>query len=124
PINDRYGHRAGDAAIREVANRLTAEVRESDTAARIGGDEFALVLTTVDSHQSARLVAERIAARCDASFEFEAANLEISASVGVALFPEDGNEPEVLIEKADQSMYLAKRAKKLAQRDCVESNQR
>ena len=112
PINDEHGHRAGDAAIVEIANRLAQDVRDSDTVARFGGDEFALVLSVVDSRESALMVSQRICNRCAAPFSFEGLPLVIGASIGVAVFPDDGDEPETLIHTADQAMYLAKRAKK------------
>lgn len=112
PINDHHGHRAGDAAIKEFANRLSLEARQSDTVARLGGDEFAFVLSTVESRDSAVQVLRRIAERCNGPFVFEDRPLAMSASIGLALYPDDADEPEALIEKADQSMYIAKRAKK------------
>jgi diguanylate cyclase (GGDEF)-like protein len=114
PINDGYGHRAGDAAIVEMAHRIAADVRHSDTVARLGGDEFAVVLWNVESHESAMMVGRRIAERCDEPFEFEGHRLTIGASVGVAIFPDDGDQTDELVEQADRAMYVAKRAKKLA----------
>jgi diguanylate cyclase (GGDEF)-like protein len=112
PINDRHGHRAGDAAIKEIASRLSADIRDSDTVARVGGDEFAMVLSDVDSRSSASMIGKRISKRCAGPFQFEGRSLAIGASVGVAIFPDDGDQPEVLLERADQSMYVAKQAKK------------
>jgi diguanylate cyclase (GGDEF)-like protein len=112
PINDVHGHRAGDAAIVEIAARIAKGSRNSDTVARLGGDEFAVLLFKVDAGDGARLAARRIADRCDKPWHFEGQPLKIGASVGLAVYPDDGDQPEVLIEKADQAMYEAKRAKK------------
>jgi diguanylate cyclase (GGDEF)-like protein len=114
PINDRYGHRAGDAAIREVAQRLKHICRQSDTVARLGGDEFGLVLQDVKDRASVEEHAGRINQAIDAPMPFEGQILAVGASLGVAVFPQDGAEPSVLLDKADQAMYAAKRARKAA----------
>jgi diguanylate cyclase (GGDEF)-like protein len=111
-INDNHGHRAGDAAIREIASRISADARRSDTIARLGGDEFAFVLSTIENRERALVVAQRIGERCGQPFAFEGQPLEIGASIGVAIFPDDANEADVLLEQADQSMYAVKRSKK------------
>jgi diguanylate cyclase (GGDEF)-like protein len=112
PINDGHGHRAGDAAIREIARRIGAGIRTADTAARLGGDEFGVVLSQVDSRENAVLAARRMAARCDRPFEFEGTPLELGTSIGVAVCPDDGDEPEILLETADRAMYAEKRKRK------------
>ena len=114
PINDRYGHRAGDAAIREIAQRIKRSCRESDTVARLGGDEFGVVLTEVRDRGSAEMRAGHIVAEIGAPFEFEANPLALRASLGIAVFPEDGTDVNMLVEKADQAMYTTKRARKAA----------
>jgi diguanylate cyclase (GGDEF)-like protein len=114
PINDRYGHRAGDAAIKEFAARIAAAARQSDTVARFGGDEFAVLLSEVTSREQAGMARDRINSRCDGPFLFEGRLLEIGASVGLAVSPDDGNEPESLLEHADQAMYSVKRLRKTA----------
>jgi diguanylate cyclase (GGDEF)-like protein len=111
-INDHYGHRAGDAAIREFAARISQDARQSDTAARLGGDEFGFVLSTVEDRESAALAGQRIAERSDRPFSFANQPLEMGASIGVALYPDDGEDPDVLVEKADQAMYVMKRERK------------
>jgi diguanylate cyclase (GGDEF)-like protein len=112
PINDVFGHRAGDAAIKEIAARIAAEVRQSDTAARLGGDEFAIVLSSVGNRDSVLAAVRRIAARCDQLFGFEGQTLKIGASIGLSIYPDDGQQPDDLIEKADHSMYVVKREKR------------
>jgi diguanylate cyclase (GGDEF)-like protein len=113
PINDEFGHRAGDAALKETARRIAAVARRSDTVARLGGDEFAVILSTIDTSESAQQAAERIAEECLEPFTFEGRPLAIGASIGVAICPDDGEEAEQLLEKADQRMYASKRSKKV-----------
>lgn len=112
PINDNYGHRAGDAAIRELARRLASEARQADVVARLGGNEFALVLTSVENRELALAAVQRIADKCDFPFVFENASVKVGASMGLAIYPEDGEQLEALIEKADQLMYERKSQRK------------
>ena len=114
PINDKFGHRAGDAAIREIAARLRRLCRQSDTVARLGGDEFGVVLNDVKDRASVEQHASRMTAEIDAPLEFENQTLALGASLGFAVFPDDGADVTVLIDKADQAMYTAKRARKAA----------
>lgn len=114
PINDTYGHRAGDGAIKEIATRISGETREVDTVARLGGDEFSVVLPSVGSCQFALATAARIADRCGQPFTFEDRSLKVGASIGLAIYPDDGEQPDELIEYADQLMYQTKREKKSA----------
>lgn len=114
PINDRLGHRAGDAALKEIAHRIAADARQSDTVARLGGDEFAVILSTVDGRENAALAVARIAERCNRSFTCEDRPLPIGASIGVAIYPDDADTIDALIEIADQSMYEVKRERKAA----------
>jgi diguanylate cyclase (GGDEF)-like protein len=111
PINDHFGHKAGDAALRQVAARLRKVSRQSDTVARLGGDEFGVVLTHVFDRAGVATHAERMAESIAAPFELEGQPIQLGASVGSALFPEDGQEVEVLIDKADQAMYREKRGR-------------
>ncbi|NYZ13623.1 GGDEF domain-containing protein [Azospirillum sp. RWY-5-1] len=109
PINDRHGHRAGDAAIRETAGRIRRVLRKADTAARLGGDEFGVVLSDVADRQAVHRSAERIVEEVRQPFRFEDQPLDLHVSVGGALFPEDGVEMDALIEVADRAMYHVKR---------------
>ena len=108
PVNDTYGHRAGDRALQEIARRLRAALRESDTAARIGGDEFAVVLPAA-SRQSATAVARKLAAAIANPIAIGNGELRLGASIGVAIYPDNGLAPAALTEAADAAMYTAKR---------------
>jgi len=111
-INDMHGHRVGDAAIKEFAIRTTRVTRESDTVARLGGDEFGVILTDVRDRKAAEETAARIADAIRPPFEFENATLSIDASMGMAMYPQDGSGIEELLEKADKAMYQMKRTRK------------
>lgn len=112
PVNDEYGHAVGDELLKVVAQRMLSCVRESDTVARIGGDEFVLLLRSVadDTHQTAPAVAEKIRESLAQPFLIEDKALQISCSIGVALYPEHGTDDIVLASHADQAMYQAKQA--------------
>lgn len=106
-VNDLLGHDAGDALLREAAARIERCVRPGDTAARLGGDEFTVILTEAEK-QDAELVAQRIIGCLAKPFTIGQEQVEVSASIGIAIHPEDGQSPEQLIRNADQAMYLAK----------------
>jgi len=108
-VNDTFGHAAGDVLLQEVACRVVAAVREVDTVARIGGDEFAVVLVGADE-AVARETVHRIRAALDVPLEIGGGRVPTSASIGVSLHPRDGDTPAALTEHADTAMYTAKRA--------------
>ena len=107
-INDSLGHLTGDKLLQGVAGRLRQCVRETDTVSRQGGDEFIIVLTGVDSPDEAGRVAAKILDQLDAAFDVDGQQLRTSFSIGIALFPEDGHDPETLMKNADTAMYHAK----------------
>ncbi len=109
-MNDTWGHQAGDQVLRQVAQRLTSSVRTTDTAARLGGDEFAFLLPAADGPR-ALLAAERVLAALRAPLEIEGRVTSIGASIGIALFPEHGDDLDALLRYADQAMYDAKRGR-------------
>ncbi|QOY93870.1 diguanylate cyclase [Massilia sp. UMI-21] len=110
PVNDTYGHAVGDRLLQMVARRLRAGLREADTLARIGGDEFVVVLPRCDSLEAAAKVAENILVQLNQPFEDQQDGLvlHISGSLGVALFPDDGMDADALLRSADLAMYDAK----------------
>lgn len=111
-INDNSGHRAGDAAIKEVALRIKKVLRECDTVSRLGGDEFAILVASASEKKALLSVMKRIENEIMKPFEFECKNIKLSVSIGAALFGEDGTQLEELIEKADKEMYEMKKVHK------------
>lgn len=109
PINDRYGHSAGDAALVETARRLKRCVRDADTVARVGGDEFVVVLESLNDVQEAQSIGDAILQEVARPFSYREHELSVSASLGIACYPEDGDTAEALIISADAAMYRAKR---------------
>ncbi len=107
-INDTLGHHAGDQLLKDVATRLLDCVRETDTVARLGGDEFVVILTRLKSLQAAELIAENIILALARPFEVEGHPVNSGASVGIAMYPQDGGEAGELLQKADLAMYRAK----------------
>ena len=114
PINDTAGHAAGDQVLCEVAGRMAGALRAGDTAARMGGDEFAVVLSQVTHAADAVIVARRILAALGAPMTIEGQELAITASIGIALFPDHAQDEEGLVRKADAAMFAAKQAGKNA----------
>jgi diguanylate cyclase (GGDEF)-like protein/PAS domain S-box-containing protein len=110
PINDAYGHGVGDQVLLEAAKRMQACVRASDTVARIGGDEFIVLLPLVDAKVDVLLVAEKIRYALSQSMMLAGLELNISSSIGIALFPEHGDDEVTLLKHADAAMYEAKQA--------------
>ncbi|MEO8298575.1 MAG: EAL domain-containing protein [Burkholderiales bacterium] len=107
-VNDMHGHAAGDALLKEVAQRVTATMRESDTLARFGGDEFVLLQQSAVSPSQAVALAERLLDVLGAPVRLPGIELTISASIGVALYPDDGRTTGALLRSADTAMYRAK----------------
>jgi diguanylate cyclase (GGDEF)-like protein/PAS domain S-box-containing protein len=109
-VNDTLGHVIGDELLIQCSERLTKCVRIRDTVGRLGGDEFALILVSPKGQQAAALVASKIGAALRAPFLLHGHEVHISASVGIAVYPDDGNDPDTLIKYADSAMYRAKQA--------------
>jgi diguanylate cyclase (GGDEF)-like protein/PAS domain S-box-containing protein len=109
-VNDSLGHDAGDALLIEVAVQLKAAVRETDVVARLGGDEFVILLHDIQSADITRIIAADIVGRLAAPFQLAAGRAQIGASVGIALYPEHGQNRESLLKAADAAMYAAKAA--------------
>lgn len=108
-VNDSWGHAIGDLLLQEVAQRLRRCVRESDTVSRVGGDEFLVLLNNAGLAEHALQVAENIRIALGQSFEVKGHPLYMLPSIGVALYPEHGNDYEQLIHSADEAMYRAKK---------------
>jgi diguanylate cyclase (GGDEF)-like protein/PAS domain S-box-containing protein len=109
-VNDTLGHAAGDDLLRQAATRLRSVVREGDTVARISGDEFAVVLADLARQEDAALVAQKIIDALGEPFELRGKEMFVTASVGIAVFPGDGEDAESLLGAADAAMYRAKQS--------------
>jgi diguanylate cyclase (GGDEF)-like protein len=109
-INDTYGHTAGDDYLKHIARVLHAAVREVDTVARLGGDEFIVLLERCGDKESVERIVRRILASAEREIHIGSATVTPHVSVGVACYPRDGTDPEMLIQQADEAMYAAKRA--------------
>jgi diguanylate cyclase (GGDEF)-like protein len=107
-INDTHGHHVGDVYLQNVARRLAEKLRAQDTLARLGGDEFIVLLPTVRSREEAEDVASRLAGCFDSPFRIDGRTLQGSASIGIAIYPEDGISEEQLMRVADSAMYASK----------------
>ncbi len=114
PVNDSLGHDAGDQVLVEVGNRILAAVRESDLAARVGGDEFVAVAQAVEDPAAAEAVARRILECVCVPLEIEGRTFQLGASIGISMFPGDGSDGEELVQMADAAMYRVKREGKNA----------
>ncbi|NNE74206.1 MAG: EAL domain-containing protein [Acidimicrobiales bacterium] len=107
-VNDTLGHGVGDELLRTIANRLQAQVRDTDLVARLGGDEFAILLTDDVTKQRVALVADRISEACATIVDFDELRISVSASIGIALVPDHGRDATTLLRRADIAMYAAK----------------
>ena len=108
-VNDTLGHDAGDFVLKETAARLCSCVREVDTVARVGGDEFWVLLTNMPDKKNIITIVEKLIKAVAAPYKFENNEINIGASIGVAVYPDHGVSPQELINLADQAMYEIKR---------------
>lgn len=120
-VNDRLGHAAGDDLLVQTASRLSQALRNSDTLARFGGDEFVAVLPDLKDGIDLPVLMGRMLEACRAPLELEGTIVKISASIGIALFPSDASSPEELLRAADAAMYVAKREGRDCYRVCRQS---
>ena len=108
PVNDQYGHAAGDAVILQVCERLTAAVRDSDAISRHGGDEFLLLLNDITDNEAATVFANKLVQVLAQPYQIEGRSVLLSASIGIAIYPDHCNSAKALISYADAAMYRAK----------------
>ena len=108
PVNDKYGHNVGDQVLKEIADRLADSVRSADTVSRIGGDEFTVIVGAMEQPDDAKVVAEKIRDEVCRPIEVQGVAHQLGASIGVSLFPQDGEDADTLTGKADMAMYAAK----------------
>lgn len=108
PINDAFGHLAGDAILRALGQRLQEAMRASDTVARFGGDEFVVLTPEIDSHQGVLTLATKLRDLVDQPFQWEGKELVVRSSIGIAIYPDHGRTEDALLAAADTAMYAAK----------------
>lgn len=108
-INDAHGHELGDLLLRAMAHKLSQSVRQSDTVARMGGDEFVIILDSIRGVAEAETVADSIRRALAAPFAVQRRRLNVTVSIGIAFYPENGGETDALLRAADYAMYMAKR---------------
>jgi diguanylate cyclase (GGDEF)-like protein/PAS domain S-box-containing protein len=110
PINDSLGHEVGDKLLKVVAERMQDAVRSVDTVSRVGGDEFVVLLSEIETSEAAARVAEKLINTLSQPFEIEEHELSVTASVGICIYPDNGTDANILLRNADASMYSAKEA--------------
>jgi len=108
-VNDEYGHSIGDELLQKVSERVVATLRESDTIARIGGDEFTLILTDIENIESVGNIAMKILSTIQKDYSLHGNKFNISASIGISLSPDNGDDINLLVKQADIAMYRAKK---------------
>ncbi len=108
PINDKCGHAVGDIVLKSTANKILGSVRETDTVARIGGDEFVIVQADAESAEEAEVVARRVITSVSEATYLDDVDISVNASIGIAFAPWDGENSSELLRKADQAMYRSK----------------
>ena len=111
-INDQYGHDVGDKVLIEACRRISGTIRNEDIFARIGGDEFTLILGNLANQSAVLPIADKIIAAINQPFEFAGEQLHLGISIGISFYPVDGETMDILITRADNAMYKAKRAGK------------
>jgi diguanylate cyclase len=108
-INDTLGHATGDAVLKVVASRLRLGLRATDSAARLGGDEFAWILPGLASRRSVEAMVRKRLAVAQEPVDLDGQTIEVGVSAGIAMYPEDGKDPDALMRRADRAMYTVKR---------------
>jgi diguanylate cyclase (GGDEF)-like protein len=121
-VNDSYGHQVGDQYLQEVALRMKRQLRPHDTLSRLGGDEFAVLLPMVRNRAEVEEIAQRLERSFDEPFAFEELTLTGSASVGIALYPQDGATRDDLLNAADAAMYLVKNDRRQIEKSLPQSS--
>jgi diguanylate cyclase (GGDEF)-like protein len=112
PINDKYGHHAGDEVLKIFTNRVLGLIRSSDIFARVGGDEFVLIMTDLKINSNAGAVAKKIIRETIKPINIRGDENFIGVSIGISIFPDDSDDTDILILIADEAMYRVKKKKK------------
>jgi diguanylate cyclase (GGDEF)-like protein len=118
-INDSLGHHAGDELLQETARRLTAIARAIDTIGRTGGDEFVMIINPISARDEAAVVAQRVIDALQAPMRIGEVDIHTSPSIGIAVYPADGTNADVLLAHADAAMHCAKASRAAAIRNPI-----
>jgi len=108
PINDNYGHKAGDAVLKTVSQRIQKKIRQEDTLSRIGGDEFTIIMESIVKEEDILMLSKKIIDVLDEPIDYDNQSLNVSASIGISIYPDDTTNADTLLTYADSAMYLAK----------------
>lgn len=108
-VNDNFGHDIGDLLLQETGRRLTSFLRKSDTVARIGGDEFVILLNDINKKEDAAIVTKKLLMYVRDPFMLNSHQIEVKASIGISIYPDDSQDLETLVKKADAAMRTAKK---------------
>lgn len=109
-INDNHGHAAGDEVLSNVAHLLVSVTRSGDTVARLGGDEFVILFDEVESRATLMAIAQKLLSLLQNRLLIDGKDLQVRASLGVSLYPQDGSDAQTLLQNADCAMYNSKRS--------------
>jgi diguanylate cyclase (GGDEF)-like protein len=109
-VNDLFSHATGDELLKSISRQLSQAVRASDTVARLGGDEFGVIVCDLESRAAAELIAQKIAKEVNTGVRIGSKAHKVTASIGIAMYPEDGTDPDTLYRVADANMYINKKA--------------
>ena len=123
-INDTLGHESGDELLLQMARRLRENIRDDDTVARLGGDEFTIILAELRHPEDAINVAEKLIKAVERPLSISGTSIEVSASIGIAIYPDDGTDAESLLRNADSAMYRAKEAGRNTYQLCTDDMKR
>lgn len=121
-INDRYGHGAGDKVLQDVSRRILDNVRRTDFAARIGGDEFVVILPGVSDRKEASRVADLLVRAIEQPVSFNSRELRVGGSIGISIYPDDGAHTDALLKMADEDMYRVKLGRQTFRRGVLEAD--
>jgi len=121
-INDNYGHEIGDKVLVNVAGRLSDSVRESDIVARMGGDEFTLILRNVKNTDAVEVTARKIYFSLKQIMHIKEHECQVGSSIGIAVYPQNGKDMDTLLRNADAAMYAVKKNGKGGYQICTEAS--
>ncbi|MCU7819766.1 MAG: GGDEF domain-containing protein, partial [gamma proteobacterium symbiont of Lucinoma myriamae] len=109
PINDNFGHQAGDKVLKVIASRFQEILRQVDMVARLGGDEFVIIINSITQHDDILEVLGKLIKTINKPISLNSEEIKVTSSIGISVYPDDGIETDILLNNADKAMYKAKR---------------